>query len=96
MKVGKHLTEIEIREEDRLVSEAKNDITRFSSLYDRYFEAIFSFIFRRTEDEDVADDICSQTFLKAMQNLHRYEFRGLPFSAWLFRIATNEEITKGN
>ena len=38
----------------------------------------------------MAADLCSQVFLKAMQNLHKYEFKGVPFSAWLFRIASNE------
>ena len=62
----------------------------FRPLYDRYFESVFRFIFRRTSDEAIAADLCSQTFLKAMQKLSTYKFQGVPFSAWLFRIATNE------
>lgn len=73
-----------------LVDAAKKDVEHFGKLYDKYFNAIFQYVFRRTEDEDATADITSQTFLKALQNLKKYEYRGLPFSAWLFRIATNE------
>lgn len=85
-----HMTEDEIREENELITASRENPDRFSEVYDRYFEGIFHFIYRRTDDEAVASDLCSQTFLKALQNLKKYEFRGLPFSAWLFRIASNE------
>ncbi|MFQ5448520.1 MAG: RNA polymerase sigma factor [Saprospiraceae bacterium] len=62
----------------------------FRPLYNRYFEPIFHFIYKRTLDETLAADLCSQVFLKAMQRLGSYTFRGVPFSAWLFRIASNE------
>ena len=52
--------------------------------------AIFQFIYNRTQDEAQSDDLCSQVFLKAMQRLGDYTFRGVPFSAWLYRIASNE------
>ncbi len=90
MKVGKYLSEEEILLENGWVDEAREDMRKFSRLYDKYFEAIFGYVFRRTENEAVTADIASQVFLKAMQNLEKYEFRGLPFSAWLFRIAANE------
>jgi RNA polymerase sigma-70 factor (ECF subfamily) len=85
-----HMTDEEIREESLAVEKAKRNPQYFSVLYDKYFEGIFGFIFRRTDDENIAADLTSQTFLKALQNLKRYEFRGLPFSAWLYRIASNE------
>jgi RNA polymerase sigma-70 factor (ECF subfamily) len=85
-----HMTDEEIREESHAVEKAKRNPQYFSVLYDKYFEGIFGFIFRRTDDENIAADLTSQTFLKALQNLKRYEFRGLPFSAWLYRIASNE------
>jgi len=62
----------------------------FRPLYNRYFEPIFHFIYKRTLDESLTSDLCSQVFLKAMQRLGGYTFRGVPFSAWLFRIASNE------
>jgi RNA polymerase sigma-70 factor (ECF subfamily) len=62
----------------------------FRVLYDRYYTAIFQFIFRRTGDEVITADLVSQTFYLALKNIRKYEFRGLPFSAWLYRIATHE------
>lgn len=72
------------------IQAAQANPARFRTLYERYYEPIFRFVFRRTEDADLAADLCSQVFLKAMQRLGSYQFRGVPFSAWLFRIATNE------
>lgn len=90
LNTARHMTEQEIDYENRLVNEAKRSPKAFGKLYDRYFEGIFNFILRRTDDEILTADLCSQTFLKALQNLKKYEYRGLPFSAWLFRIASNE------
>ncbi|MTI38169.1 RNA polymerase sigma factor, partial [Fulvivirga lutimaris] len=87
---ARHMTEDQIAEEQKIVEAAKNDARAFAAIYDRYFEQIFNFILRRTDDEGLTDDLTSQTFLKALQSLKKYEFRGLPFSAWLYRIASNE------
>lgn len=84
------MTEHELADEQALISAAKKDARKFGLIYDRYFERIFSFIVRRTDDEMVADDLTSQTFLKALNGLKKYEYRGVPFSAWLYRIAHNE------
>ncbi|MFN7117041.1 MAG: RNA polymerase sigma factor [Saprospiraceae bacterium] len=72
------------------VQAAQRDPAMFRPLYDRYFESIFRFIFRRTADEELSADLCSQVFLKAMQKLDSYHYRGVPFSSWLFKIAANE------
>jgi len=72
------------------VQAAQSNPALFRPLYDRYYEPIFRFIFKRTADENVAADVCSQVFLKAMQKLGTYQFKGVPFSAWLYRIASNE------
>lgn len=70
---------------------AKKDHRYFGPLYETYFEQIFRFIFKRVSgNEEVAGDLVQQCFMKAMANIHRYEDRGLPFSAWLYRIAQNE------
>lgn len=66
------------------------DRAQFRPLYERYFEQVFRFIYNRTADEALAADLCSQVFLKAMQSLNTYSFKGLPLSAWLYRIAINE------
>ena len=85
-----HISDEQIREEQAWVEAAQRDSERFDKLYDRYFEGIFNFIYRRTDDEVVAADITSQTFLAALQNLKKDSFRGLPFSAWLYKIAANQ------
>lgn len=72
------------------IQAAQKNPVMFRPLYDRYFEQIFHFIYKRTQDEGLCADLCSQVFLKAMQRLDGYTFRGVPFSAWLFRIASNE------
>ena len=72
------------------VQAAQSNPAHFRPLYDRYFEQIFRFVFKRTAEENVAADVCSQVFLKALQQLHKYQFKGVPFSAWLYRIASNE------
>lgn len=69
---------------------AQGNPVMFRPLYDRYYEPIFRYIHRRTLDESLSADICSEVFFKAMQKLDKYEFKGVPFSAWLYRIASNE------
>ncbi|MDN5203515.1 sigma-70 family RNA polymerase sigma factor [Fulvivirgaceae bacterium BMA10] len=90
MEIKHHIKEEELIKEKEWISDAQKNPERFSKLYDKYFEGIFHFIFRRTDDEDVAGDLTSQTFLSALQNIKKYEFRGVPFSAWLYRIAANQ------
>ena len=84
------MTEDEIRKEQIIVARAKNDVNAFGELYEIYFDRIFNFIFRQTDEEEVANDLCSQAFTNALNNINKYEFRGLPFSAWLYKIASNE------
>lgn len=84
------MSEEEIREEYAVVERAKRDPQAFGFLYDKYFNRIFGFIYRQTDDEDVAADLTSQTFLNALNHLKQFEFRGVPVSAWLYRIAGNE------
>lgn len=69
---------------------AQRNPEAFQPLYDRYFERIFAFVYRRTDEEALAADLTSQTFLSALQSLKKYRNHGLPFSAWLYRIASNE------
>lgn len=76
--------------EHQAIAAAKADPARFAPLYERYFADIFRFVLRRTSHRDLTADLTQQTFLKAMLGLERYEPRGLPFRAWLYRIALNE------
>ncbi len=79
-----------LQEEWQEIQAAQRNPALFRPLYTRYYEPIFRFLYRRTDDEELTADLCSQVFLKALQRLPAYEFRGVPFSAWLYRIATNE------
>ena len=87
---NQHISQEEILREFETVREAVKDPGRFQVLYDKYFTVIFNYIFRKIDDEDITADLTSQTFLKALGNLKKYRYRGVPFSAWLYRIAANE------
>lgn len=85
-----HFTEKEILGEYQEIERAKKDPLLFEVLYNRYHEPIYRFIYQRLNDKDLVSDITSHVFLKAMLNLEKYEFRGVPFASWLYRIANNE------
>ena len=85
-----HFGEEELLHDRSCVHAAKADPAKFEALYSKYYEQILNFVYQRLDSKDTAFDITQQVFLKAMQNLHKYEYRGLPFSAWLYRIAINE------
>lgn len=84
------MTEDEIRKEEQVIERSKKDPRAFGELYEKYFDRIFNYILRQTDHEELAGDLCSQTFVNALNNINRYEFRGFPFSAWLYKIAGNE------
>ena len=76
-------------EERLLVQAAQNDPAKFDALYELHFERVYYFLARRVRDRAIAEDLTSEVFHKALANLAAYEWRGAPFSAWLFRIAAN-------
>jgi len=82
-------------EERLLVEAAQKDPTRFAELYEINFERVYAFIARRVGDRDSAEDLTSDTFHKALANLRRFEWRGVPFAAWLLRIAANAIADRG-
>lgn len=75
--------------ERELIEEAQRDPRRFAALYRSHYDAIGGYLFRRTGDPHVTEDLLSEVFLKALQSLPRYRCRGVPFRHWLLRIATN-------
>mgnify|MGYP001044390935 CR=1 FL=1 len=76
-------------DERRMVEAAQRDPSRFGDLYERHFNRVYAFVVRRVRDRDVAEDVTSDVFHKALANLPQYEWRGVPFGAWLIRIAAN-------
>lgn len=78
--------------EHEWVEKAKSNPEAFRLLYNKYYEPILRFVYQRCADKETAYDITAHVFLKAMQNLKQYSYKGLPFSSWLYRIARNEVI----
>jgi len=84
------MTEEEIIREYHILEQSRKNPKAFGALYEKYFDRIFNFIFRQIDDEDITSDLCSQTFLNALNHLNRFQFRGIPVSAWFYKIASNE------
>lgn len=76
-------------EERLLIEAAKKDPRRFGELYERNFERVYAFIARRVRDRHEAEDVTAEVFQHALANLSKFEWRGVPFAVWLFRIAAN-------
>jgi RNA polymerase sigma-70 factor (ECF subfamily) len=72
-----------------LVEAAQADPARFGELYERYVDRVYVFVSRRAPDRAAAEDITSTVFEQALAHLGQFEWRGVPFVAWLFRIASN-------
>ncbi len=72
-----------------LIERAQADPVEFAVLYDRYVDRIYNYIYQRTGNPFDAEDLTARTFVRAFTHLERYAFRGVPFSAWLYRIAHN-------
>ncbi len=71
---------------------ARGDREAFGALYERYVFKVFRHVYYLAGDLHTAEDLTAQTFLKALEAIHRYEMRGVPFLAWLLRIAYNLTI----
>jgi len=77
-------------EQERLLIEAaQKDPKRFAELYETNFERVYAFIVRRVQDRHEAEDLTSEVFQHALANLSKFEWRGVPFAVWLYRIASN-------
>jgi RNA polymerase sigma-70 factor, ECF subfamily len=75
--------------ERRAIAAAQRDPARFDALYEANFERVYAYAIRRVRDRDEASDVTSEVFHRALEHLPRFEWRGVPFVAWLFRIAAN-------
>ena len=79
-------------DEKVLVENARRDPRRFAELYTMHFDRVYAFIARRVPARADAQDLTSEVFQQALASLGRYEWRGVPFAAWLFRIAANAVV----
>ncbi|TRX62179.1 sigma-70 family RNA polymerase sigma factor [Fulvivirga sp. M361] len=85
-----HKKEKEILEEYEIVKKAQQHPEYFAPLYRKYHDTLFLFINKRVDHLDLTADLTSKVFLKSLKNIKRYKYQGVPFSAWLYRIAINE------
>ena len=76
-------------EDGTLVRRAQEESEAFEALYVKYLKKVYTYVYYRVGNVDDAEDITESVFLHALIHLHRYQDRGIPFSAWLLRIAHN-------
>jgi RNA polymerase sigma-70 factor (ECF subfamily) len=76
-------------DERTLIDAAQRNPARFGELYELHFERVYAFIARRVSDRSEAQDLTADVFHQALASIGRFEWRGIPFGAWLFRIAAN-------
>jgi RNA polymerase sigma-70 factor, ECF subfamily len=76
-------------DERLLIEAAQKDPARFAELYENNFERVYAYVMRRVGERAETEDLTSEVFHHALANLRRFEWRGIPFAAWLFRIAAN-------
>lgn len=83
------MTELEYNEEEILIRASQGDHDAFGLLYAHYVERIFNYVYYRTGNLHDAEDLTARVFQRAMNHIKNYTDRGVPFSAWLYRIAHN-------
>lgn len=83
------MPETDFNEEEVLGRASQGDREAFGMLYERYIERIFNYVYYRTGNLHDAEDLTARVFQRAMNHIHNYTDRGVPFSAWLYRIAHN-------
>jgi len=90
MKTGTLLSPADLKAEEELIKRAQHNREAFGELYEIYYLRIFNFALKRTANVQLAMDITSSTFLKALKELKNFRWRDVPFAAWLYRVANNE------
>lgn len=79
----------EQNESDIIARASRGDREAFGSLYEQYVTRIFNYVYYRTGNVEDAEDLTARVFYRALHHIHNYRDRGVPFSAWLYRIAHN-------
>jgi len=78
-----------VPDERALVAAAQGNPARFADLYELHFERVYAFVSRRASSRQETEDLTSEVFQQALANIKKFEWRGVPFAAWLIRIAAN-------
>ncbi len=82
-----------MQDEQGLIQRARQfDQEAFAQLYDRHFDRIYRYVALRIGNQMEAEDVTQQVFLKALRSISSYQWRDIPFSAWLYRIAHNQVV----
>src|SRR5665213_2518313 len=81
---------MDLGREKLLIEETKTNSAAFGELFDEYYPVIFRYVLQRVADPAIAQDIASETFLKALQNINTFQWRDVSISSWFYKIATNE------
>lgn len=76
-------------EEQKLVEDAKRSTEAFGKLYDHYFPKVFAFVASKVNNRHDAEDLTSDIFIKVVENIGSFKWQGVPFAAWVFKIARN-------
>ena len=84
-----HRSAADLEAERLLIDAAQRDRAAFAPLYERYVDQIFAYAHTLTRNREIAEDVTAATFAKALEDLPRFEWRGVPYSAWLYRVAAN-------
>ncbi len=85
--------ELSKEREIQTISRTRKDPRAFAPLYEQCYDRIFLYLLRRCGNRSLAEDLTSETFIKALRNIRSFRHDGSPFKAWLFRIAHNEFIS---
>ena len=94
--IGCIIIEMNLEQEKDLIERAKYSSEAFGEIYDMYYDRIFGYALRRSADVDSAKDITSEVFFKALKNITKFRWQGVPASHWLYRIANREIINHHN
>ncbi len=80
-------------DEASLIARAqRGDRDAFSRLYERHVQAIYRYIYMRVNDTHLAEDVTADVFVRALEGIEKFDYRGVPFSAWLYRIARDRVV----
>lgn len=80
---------MDLEREKNLIASCKSDLSHFSELYKIYVKDVYRYTYSKLLNQTETEEVVSETFLKALENIQKYEFQGKPLKVWLFVIARN-------
>jgi RNA polymerase sigma-70 factor, ECF subfamily len=94
LSAGCIIRSMDLEQERTLIERAKYSKDAFGELYDMHYDTVLGYAFRRTADIEVAQDVTSAVFFKVLEKIQNYQWQGIPFSHWLYRIANREIVNQ--